>query len=184
MDLSGLLSSIYEAAVIIDAGRKGIATRGQAEEGRILYETGISEALAAFKKAQTTADTETIILAEYTFISQELEICPKADKNAINSLTKAVQSFDDAFLVLHVIEKNLSYKDIDKAFPHDKKYRYKNFPKDSYHIACASHIIRIKNILSSPGIDPIEKALLEQRLANLSTAQNGYTEKQKIALTN
>jgi hypothetical protein len=29
------------------------------------------------------------------------------------------------------------------------------------------------------GINPIEKALLKQRLANLPTAQGGYIEKQK-----
>ena len=34
-----------------------------------------------------------------------------------------------------------------------------------------------------PRIDPIEKSLLKQRLANLPSAQNGYIEKQKKALT-
>ena len=42
MDLTGLLSRISEAAAAIDFGRKGFATRGKAEEGRISYETGIS----------------------------------------------------------------------------------------------------------------------------------------------
>jgi hypothetical protein len=31
-------------------------------------------------------------------------------------------------------------------------------------------------------LDPIEKSLLKQRLANLPTAQNSYIEKQKKAL--
>jgi hypothetical protein len=39
-------------------------------------------------------------------------------------------------------------------------------------------------MLRTPGIDSIEKALLKQRLANLSAAQNGYIEKQKKALAN
>ena len=55
MDLTGLLSRVYEAAVNIDSGRKGFAARGKAEEGRISYETGI----AAFKEAQATADPQT-----------------------------------------------------------------------------------------------------------------------------
>ena len=33
-------------------------------------------------------------------------------------------------------------------------------------------------------LDPIEKALLKQRLIYLPAAQNGYIEKQKKALTN
>jgi hypothetical protein len=37
-------------------------------------------------------------------------------------------------------------------------------------------------VLRSPGIDPIEKTLLKQRLANLSTAQGGYVEKQRKAI--
>ena len=41
MDLHGLTSSISIAAFHIDFGRKGFATRGKAEEGRISYEKGI-----------------------------------------------------------------------------------------------------------------------------------------------
>ena len=37
-------------------------------------------------------------------------------------------------------------------------------------------------MLRTPGIDPIEKDLLKQRFANLSTAQNDYMEKQKKAM--
>ena len=182
MDVRGLITNITNAVIHIDSGRKGFATRGKEQEGRISYEKGIAEALKVFKEARLSADPQILLLAEYTFITQELELCPRADNNTINSLTKAIQSFDDAFLVLKIVEDKTIYQGTDKAFPHDKKYRFKNFPKDSYHIACGSHMIRIKNILSAPGIDPIEKALLQQRQANLSTAQNAYVEKQKKAL--
>jgi len=37
-------------------------------------------------------------------------------------------------------------------------------------------------MLRTPGVDPIEKALLKQRFDNLSTAQSGYIEKQGKAL--
>jgi len=187
MGTTGLINSIISATANIDLGRKGFATRGKAEEGRISYETGIAEALTAFKEASNqgfaaTADPQAIMLAEYTFLTQELQLCPKTDKNAVNSLTKAVQSFDDAFLVLKIAEDKTFYHITDKSIPRDKKYRVNGYPKDSFHIACGSHIIRIKNILSSPGIDPIEKDLLQQRQVNLSTAQNAYVEKQKKAL--
>jgi hypothetical protein len=39
-------------------------------------------------------------------------------------------------------------------------------------------------MLKTPGIDPIEKALLKQRFVNLSAAQNGYIEKQRLAIAN
>jgi hypothetical protein len=107
----------------IDFGRKGFATRGKEQEGRISYETGIAAALSTFRDALSTADPQTIILVEYTFL------------------------------------------------------------KDSFHTACIAHRTRLQNILRTPGVDPIEKALLKQRFTNLAIAQNGYIEKQKTVLT-
>jgi len=181
LDKIGLITRITNAAASIDSGRKGFATRGKEHEGRISYERGIFVAMTAFKEAQTTADPQIMILAEYTFLTQELQFCEKSDKDSLNSLTKAIQIFDDAFLALRAVE-NPNYKIVDETYPHDKDYRVSGFPKDSFHIACGSHKTRIKNILRAPGIDPIEKALLKQRLANLPTAQDSYIEKQKKAL--
>jgi len=79
-------------------------------------------------------------------------------------------------------EDSVIYQGVDKAFPHHKDYRFKELPKDAFHIACMSHKTRLQNILRSPGIDPIEKDLLEQRLVNLSAAQSGYAVKQTRAL--
>jgi len=182
LDLIGLTLDISDAAINIDSGRKGFATRGKAEEGRLSYERGISAALSLFQKAQATANPETIILAEYTFLTQELQFCEKTDKDSLNSLTKAIQFFDDAFLAIKVVE-SAGYKEAEKTYPHDKEYRVSGFPKDAYHIACGSHKTRLKNVLRAPGIDPIEKALLKQRLTNLSAGQEGYVELQGKALT-
>jgi hypothetical protein len=181
LDLLSLANDISNAVINIDAGRKGFATRGKAEEGRISYEAGISEAMLAFQKTQVAADPQALILAEYTFITQELQLCDKTDKDTLNSLNKAIQSFDDAFLSLKAVE-DPCYKITEMTYPHHKDFRKDGFPKDAFHIAFNSHRARIKNILRSPGIDPIEKALLKQRLLNLTTAQNSYTEKQKKAI--
>jgi len=178
----GLVDSIYDAATEIDFGRKGFAIEGMERKGRILYEDGIDRAMTAFKKAQTSADPYTVILAEYTFISQELQMCDKTDIDTLNSLTQAIQSFDDAFLILKVVDEKKLYHIADKAIPHHKKHRIIGFPRDAFHIACSSHRTRLKNILRTPRLDPIEKALLKQRSANLSVAKNGYIEKQKKAL--
>ena len=183
MDLIGLANKINDAVISIDYGRKGFATRGKAEEGRLSYEQGIARALSTFRDAQSTVDPQIIILAEYTFLAQELQFCEETDKYSLSSLTQAIQSFDDAFLALKAVEDSTLYQGVELAFPHSKKYRVSGFPKDAFHIACISHRTRLQNILRAPGIDPIEKALLKQRFENLSTAQTGYIEIQKKAMT-
>ncbi|GBU28606.1 hypothetical protein R84B8_02166 [Treponema sp. R8-4-B8] len=182
MDQIGLVSRITTATKNIDAGRKGFATRGKEQEGRILYEDGIAEAFSIFVESQTAADPQALILAEYAFITQELQLCDKSDKESISSLTRAIRFFDDAFLALQAVEDKQQYQGTEKTIPHDLKYRVKGFPKDSFHIAFNGHKTRIQNILKTPGLDPIEKDLLKQRLANLSTAQTAYLESQRKAL--
>ena len=182
MEKTGLLLRIHDAALAIDYGRKGFETRGKAEEGRLSYEHGVAAALSAFKDARSTSDPEIIILVEYTFLNQELEFCEKTDTDSFSSLTKAIQSFDDAFLSLEAVE-DTAYKIADKTYPHNNsKYRVKEFPKDSYHIAMIAHQTRLRNNLRTPGIDPIEKALLKQRYVNLAAGQKGYCVKQGKAL--
>jgi hypothetical protein len=181
LELTGLIIKINDAAIAIEFGRKGFATRGKAEEGRISYETGIALALSTFKDAQST-DPQTSILIEYTFLNQEFQFCEETDTDSISSLTQAIQSFNDAFFALEVVADGKAYLSADKTHPHSKKYRINGFPKDAFHIACIAHRTRLQNILRAPGIDPIEKALLKQRSANLYTAQNGYVEKQKKAI--
>ena len=181
MELLGLVNRISAATLNIDFGRKAYAVKGKAEESRISYETGISEAMTIFQEVQYTADPQTIILAEYTFLTQELEFCTDTDIDSRSSLTQAIQSFNDAFLALQAVEDPY-YKVADKTHPYSGKYRINGFPKDSFHIACISHKTRLKNILRAPGIDQIEKELLHQRLVNLPIAQKRYLEKQKIIL--
>jgi len=179
----GLVDRINKAAFNIDIGRKGFAIIGKEREGRISYEGGIAEAMSAFKEVQIIADPLTLLLVEYTFLTQELQLCDKSDTDTLNSLIKAIESLDDAFLALKAVEDKIMYQGTELTTPHNKKYRVKKvYPKDSFHIACISHQTRIKNILRTPGLDPIEKALLKQRLANLPTAQEGYIEKQRKAL--
>jgi len=185
LEVAGLVYKISDAALTIDYGRKALAIRGKAEEGRISYERGIARALSTFKDTQSTADPHIIALIEYTFLNQELQFCNPSDKDSLNSLTKAIQSFKDALRVLTVVEDSAHYKIIEQAFPRNNtKYRVNDFPKDSYHIACNAHRTRLKNVLRSPGIDQIEKALLKQRYSNLAAGQKGYCEKQGKALSN
>jgi len=183
LELIGLINKISKASANIDFGRKGFAIRGKEQKGRITYEKGISDALSAFSAAQVSADPHTIILAEYTFLTQELQLCDTRDKNALISLKSAIESFDDAFRVLVVVEDHATYQRVEESYPRRSEYRVKGFPKDAFHVACVSHRARLKNTLSAIGVDLIEKSLLEQRRSNLTTAQSSYVNKQKIALS-
>ena len=182
MDPIGLAAKVYDAVVNIYEGRTGFATRGMEAEGRISYEVGIEMAAKTFREAQASADPQIIALAEYAFISQELALCPETDGYSLKSLVQARQGFDDAFLALEVVENGALYREASKLFPRNGTYRFGGCPKDAFHIACIAHRTRIQNMLRTPGVDPIEKTLLKQRFANLSTAQNSYIEKQKKAL--
>ena len=57
---TGLLSKIYEATFAIEFGRKGFATRGKAEEGRISYETGAGSVSDFLCNRQITRNSERI----------------------------------------------------------------------------------------------------------------------------
>jgi hypothetical protein len=183
MDQAGLLDRILSAAEWINSGRKGFATDGQEHEGRLSYEKGTAAALAAFTDARVAADPKTIMLVEEAFVEQELQFCSERDAHTRSSLTQALQSFDDAFLSLEAVEDAAIYQGADKTWPHSAKNRIQGFPKDSFHQACIAHRTRLNNVLRSPGINMIEKAVLEQRAANMTAAQGGYIMKQKKALT-
>ena len=182
MAVTGLLNSIFSSATNIDKGRKGLRTNGEEHEGRLLYEEGIATASNAFSQAASTADPKIILLAEEAFVEQELRFCGVEDTHTISSLTQALQSFEYAFLCLETVEDAAGYKKADTACPHSTKYRIQGFPKDAFHHACFAHRTRLNNTIRSPGINMIEKTVLEQRAANITTAQTAYIEKQKKAL--
>jgi hypothetical protein len=90
LDPIGCVDSISQAATKIDSGRKGFAIIGKEREGRISYETGIAKAMSIFNEVQISTDPQIIIIAEYTFLSQELYFCAKTDKDTLSSLTQAI----------------------------------------------------------------------------------------------
>jgi hypothetical protein len=70
MDLYSFLDKIALYANKIDIGRKGFAVDGEEHAGRIHYEDGISGSLASFREAHASADSRTIVLAEWSFWSR------------------------------------------------------------------------------------------------------------------
>ena len=178
---TGLLYKIFLAVADIYYGRNGFVTDGLEREGRIHYQSGIAASLSAFQEAQLAGDLKTLMLTELTFQQQEFQFCNEADTFALSSLTQAIQSFKEALLSLEAVE-DAGYKIADKTYPQSTKYRVKDYPKDAFHLACIAHRTRLQNVLRSPGINMTEKAVLQQRIANLVTAQSNYVEKQKKIL--
>jgi hypothetical protein len=181
LDQLGLLNRLIAYAADIDVGRRGFDIDGQEHEGHLSYARGISGVLTAFKEAQTNADPQTLILVELAFLQQELQFCDEADTDTQSSLTQAIQSFKDAIRSLEAVE-DTGYTIAEKTYPTAPKYRIQGLPKDAFHIACIAHHTRLRNGLRTPGINMIEKAVLQQRAANMTVAQNSYIEKQKFAL--
>jgi hypothetical protein len=182
MEKTGLLDNFLSSAARIDKGRKGLATDGEEHEGRLYYEGGIAAASTAFVEVLSTANPETMMLAEEAFVEQELQFCSEQDVHTRSSLKAALQSFDDAFFAFEIVEDAVKYRAADKTWPHNSKNRIHDFPKDAFHQACIAHRTRLNNVLRAPGISMIEKAVLEQRAANMTAAQVSYIEKQKRSL--
>jgi hypothetical protein len=182
LDQTGLLNDVFIGANNINEGRKGFALPGKERQGRISYESGITLAMSAFQETYDSADPKIIILAEMTFLLQELQFCAKDDADTRSSLTYAIQRFRDALRSLEVVEDAAGYRYAEKTYPTDPKKRVGGFPADVFHQACGSHQTRIRSILRSPGIEMLEKGLLRQRAANMKAARGAYREKQKRAL--
>jgi len=182
MDPAGLINNILLAALNIDKGRKFYAIDGLEHTGRVFYEEGISTALEIFTNAQDSADPQTMILIELSFLRQELQFCDEADINTRSSLTQAIQGFEDSLRSLITVENSKLYKAAETTYPTTSKYRYHNFPRDAVHLACVSHRTRLNNSIRTPGINMIEKNVLNQRASNMSSIQAAYMEKQKKAL--
>jgi hypothetical protein len=80
------------------------------------------------------------------------------------------------------VEDFLAYRSAETAFPTSPKYRVQGYPRDAVHLACAAHWTRLQNVLRSPGINMAEKAVLQQRAANMKTIQGSYVHMQEKAL--
>jgi hypothetical protein len=182
MDQISFLNNLVFHTNNIDLGRKGLAADGREHDGRITYEGGISGVSAAFLEAHISTDPQIIILGESAFLQQELQFCHKTDMETQSSLIQAIQSFKDALRCLETVVDFSTYASVEKAFPTTSKYRIQGFPKDAVHLASIAHRTRLHNVLRSPGINIIEKAVLTQRIANMTTVQKSYITMQKNAL--
>ncbi|GHV83729.1 hypothetical protein AGMMS50212_10690 [Spirochaetia bacterium] len=182
MDPVGLTNNIIYAANLIINGRIARRTTGQTEQGLKDFNKGIGLATAIFDEAVGATDPYLMLLAEYTFVIQELESGFSNEKEALASYRAAKNDFDDAFNVLEVVKNETLYKGVEKAFSHRKDYRHNGYPKDAFHVAYAGHKTRLQNTLKQIGIDPLERSFREKRIETCPIAQTIYTALQKKAI--
>jgi hypothetical protein len=168
----------------INLGRTGLVEEGATEDGRISFSGGLLAALAVFKQVHDNVDEdiETAIRVEHAYQTEERRYCNETEPEVLASTTAALKSFEDALLALKVVNDATLYQAADKTWPHLRTYRYQEMPKDALHIACISNRTRIQNTLRTPGINPIERQVFEQRIKNMKALQSAYLTKQNTAL--
>jgi hypothetical protein len=182
MEKTGLIIGIIEAVSDIAKGRIGLRTKGETEEGREDFAKGLKLGKTIFSEVKNCGDPELMLLAEYSFVNQELEGARAEEKVGRASYQAAVQDFDDAFLSLKSVNDALMYQGAENTHPHRAQFRYKGMPNDSFHIAYAGHYTRLQNKLKPIGINPDEQVLTELRMAVCKSAQEAYLEKQRNVL--
>jgi hypothetical protein len=65
-----------------------------------------------------------MIWVELTFLQQEFQYCNKVDTITRDSLTQAIQSFEDAVSCLKIAEDAYAYRSTGATYPSSLKYRY------------------------------------------------------------
>jgi hypothetical protein len=182
MDKAGLTDRVTDAVLNIAKGRRGLTTDGAEHEGRVLYESGLTDAALFFDEVYRSKDVELLLLAEHAFLLQEFHSCDPADTAALASAKQAVDSFDDAFRALGVVRDGAAYREAEKTYPRNRENRVHGFPKDALHQACIAHKTRIGNTLRTMGLNLSEKDVYRQRQHNLGAMQSAYGALQKVAL--
>jgi hypothetical protein len=117
------------------------------------------------------------------YVAQERAFCDPHDAAAIGSLKAATTGFDEALRVLPTVRDAAAYQAAETTYSYTSDYRYKGLPKDAFHVACTGHYARLGNTLRTPGMNMLEKAVYQQRRANMSAVQGVYVALQEAALT-
>jgi hypothetical protein len=182
MEKHGLNINIARAAARIARGRRGLEIPGKTEAGHFDFQTGHAIAMRTFQEAVASGDVDLVMLAENLFVSQELAESKGDEPEATASAEAALQSFDDAFLVLQIVDDPAVYRGVELGFPHRGQWRYKDLPRDAFHVAVIAHKTRLKNGLSRIGLPKLDRELAKTRIAALGAIQQVYCAKQQAAL--
>jgi hypothetical protein len=182
MEKTGLSIDIARAAAMIARGQRNLEITGKAEAGLLDFQAGHALAMRTFQEAVASGDVELVMLAENLFVTQELSESKGDEPEATASAEAALQSFDDAFLVLQIVDDPVVYRGAELAFPHRGQWRYKDLPRDAFHVAVIAHKTRLKNGLSRIGLPKLDRELAKARIAALGAIQQVYCAQQQAAL--
>jgi hypothetical protein len=182
MEKNGIITNIITGVKRIAEGRRQLMTEGEAEEGLANFRKGHALVGQIFKDAYTSGDPELMLLAELVYNVQELAESTESEPVAQSSTEAAVRYFVAAMDTFPIVHNLSLYRAVNTAFSPHPAYRYRGFPKDAVHAACASDITRIKNALRRIGIPEADISLADVRTAMLHAAQESYCALQREVL--
>jgi hypothetical protein len=78
----GLINRVTDAVTEIVQGRRGLWTKGEAENGLAYFTGGLQRAKAVFTEVQALRDLYLMLLAEYSYVGQELASSSNEEKEA------------------------------------------------------------------------------------------------------
>jgi hypothetical protein len=184
MEKNSLLIDIGNAVRLIEQGRRKHFTEGQAEDGLRGFKEGSAALHQTFTAALATKDLELILSAEYYFLEAGIEEGAPDEIFAKGSAEAGLEVIEDALLALQAVADSTMYKGVELAYPHHdkKRWRYKDMPKDAFHVFCASLKSRLQNGLTRFGVSQIDRDLVKLRVDTISASEDIYCEKQRQAL--
>jgi len=97
LEKTGLIADMVAAVASIAAGRSTFEIDGREHEGMVNFKEGMAAAYTLYEDGIQSGDCELMLLAEYTYLSEEAEYSEPDQKGADASAAAALQSFDDVF---------------------------------------------------------------------------------------
>jgi hypothetical protein len=177
-------TDIFDAVVLIEEGRRLHFVEDTALQGLKRFKEGSALLTKAFLDAKATNDLETILKAEYDFLAAGIASGSPDETLAKGSAEAGLDVIDDALRAIKAVQSDDGYKWVDLAYPrHDKRtWRFKDMPRDAFHVFCASHTSRLQNGLKRYGVSAIDRALITLRVDTINAIEEAYCAMQRKAV--
>jgi hypothetical protein len=182
---NGSSIDIENAVTLIEEGRRLHFVEDTAVQGLKRFKEGNYLLKKAFLDAKATNDLEVILNAEYDFLAAEIAMGDPDETLAKGSAEAGIEVIEDALNALKALALGNAYKAVDLAYPHHDKrsWRYKDMPKDAFHVFCASHKSRLQNGLKRYGVSTIDRDLITMRVDTISAIEEAYCAMQRQILS-
>jgi hypothetical protein len=184
LEKTGLNDDIRSAVRLIEGGRIKHFTNGTAEDGLLEFQEGCALLKQSFTDVKDSGDIGLILSAEYYFLTAEIAEGNPDEALARSSSEVGLEVIDDAIRAYKALQSGAGYKWVDLAYPlHDKrKWRYRDMPKDAFHVFCESHTARLQNGLKRYGVSSLDRDLINLRIETLAAIEDIYHGLQRKAV--